>query len=99
MIRMNVTRPMYIESQLYFTPLPGFRIFSLKSFSSIGMKMTSSISPSGMPASKGILTDAELWSIVIYLRHLPQAGSLGEPQMYSGDDDKSPCPTLPAQRR
>jgi mono/diheme cytochrome c family protein len=60
--------------------------------------MENGISPSGMPGSKGILTDEELWSIVIYLRHLPAAGSLGEPQMYSGDD-AAPCPTPPAQGR
>lgn len=39
--------------------------------------------PSGMPGSKGILNDDEIWSIVVYLRHLPKAGSLGEPEMYS----------------
>src|SRR5882757_6824205 len=33
--------------------------------------------PSGMPGSKDILSDEEIWSIVIYLRHLPPAGSLG----------------------
>jgi len=39
--------------------------------------------PSGMPASKGILSDDEIWSIVVFLRNLPKAGSLGEPEMYS----------------
>lgn len=39
--------------------------------------------PSGMPASKGVLSDEELWSIVTYIRHLPAAGSLGEPEMYT----------------
>jgi len=39
--------------------------------------------PSGMPGSKGTLSDEEIWSIVIYLRHLPPAGSLGEPEMYT----------------
>jgi mono/diheme cytochrome c family protein len=39
--------------------------------------------PSGMPGSKGILSDDEIWSIVVYLRNLPPAGSLGEPEMYS----------------
>ena len=57
------------------------------------------ISPSGMPASKGILTDTELWSIVVYIRHLPAAGSLGEPVMYSGDENSAPCPTPTAQGR
>jgi cytochrome c553 len=42
------------------------------------------ISPSGMPASHGILSDEEMWSIVEYLRHLPPAGSLGEPCVYTG---------------
>jgi cytochrome c len=50
------------------------------------------IFPTGMPASKGILTDNEIWSIVVYIRHLPPAGSLGEPAMYSGDP--SPTPTV-----
>jgi hypothetical protein len=39
--------------------------------------------PSGMPGSKGILSDEEIWSIVVFLRNLPKAGSLGEPEMYS----------------
>lgn len=39
--------------------------------------------PSGMPAGRGILNDEEIWRIVLYIRHLPPAGSLGEPAMYS----------------
>ncbi len=38
--------------------------------------------PSGMPAARGILNDEEIWEIVRDLRHLPPAGSLGEPPMY-----------------
>ncbi len=38
--------------------------------------------PSGMPAARGLLSDEEIWRIVLYLRHLPPAGSLGEPPMY-----------------
>ena len=44
------------------------------------------ISPSGMPASRGALSDEEIWQIVVYIRHLPPAGSLGEPRAYSGDE-------------
>ena len=44
------------------------------------------LSPSGMPGSKGILTDEEIWDTVLYIRNLPKAGSLGEPCMYSGED-------------
>jgi mono/diheme cytochrome c family protein len=39
--------------------------------------------PSGMPGSKGTLSDDELWSIVIFLRHLPNAGSVGVPTLYN----------------
>ena len=42
------------------------------------------ISPSGMPSSRGILSDEEIWSIVEYLRHLPPARSLGDPDVYTG---------------
>ncbi len=38
--------------------------------------------PSGMPGSKDTLSDDEIWSIVVYVRHLPPAGSLGEPEIY-----------------
>lgn len=39
----------------------------------------------GMPAAKGILNEEEIWSLVLYIRHLPPAGSLGEPPAYGGD--------------
>ena len=42
------------------------------------------ISPSGMPASKDVFRDEEIWQLVIYIRHLPAKGSLGEPQVYGG---------------
>jgi hypothetical protein len=38
-----------------------------------------------MPASKGILNDEEIWTLVYYIRHLPPKGSLGEPKVYSGE--------------
>lgn len=41
------------------------------------------LSPSGMPGSRGVLSDEEIWSIVNYIRRLPPAGSLGEPEMYT----------------
>jgi mono/diheme cytochrome c family protein len=41
------------------------------------------IRPSGMPGSRGILSDDELWSIIIFLRHLPPAGSQGVPELYT----------------
>jgi len=42
------------------------------------------ISPSGMPASKDVFHDEEIWQIVSYVRHLPPKGSLGEPEVYGG---------------
>ncbi len=42
------------------------------------------ISPSGMPASKGVFSDEEIWQLVLYVRNLPPKGSLGEPQVYGG---------------
>jgi len=47
------------------------------------------ISPSGMPASKGVLSDEEIWQLVLFIRHLPPAGSLGEPRAYTGDEYES----------
>jgi mono/diheme cytochrome c family protein len=78
-------------------PVPVLSSSSVQSYTDGQIKwiIDNGISPSGMPASKGILTDNEIWSIVVYIRHLPPAGSLGEPAMYSGD----PCPTSTAQER
>jgi hypothetical protein len=36
-----------------------------------------------MPGSKGTLSDDEIWSIVVFLRHLPPAGSQGTHEMYT----------------
>lgn len=45
--------------------------------------------PSGMPASRDLLSDEEIWRIVLWLRHLPPAGSLGEPRVYAGGEETS----------
>jgi mono/diheme cytochrome c family protein len=50
------------------------------------------IFPSGMPASKDVFRDEEIWQLVLYIRHLPPKGSLGEPAVYGG----SPVPTKKA---
>lgn len=42
------------------------------------------IYPSGMPPSKGEFSDREMWEMVLYIRHLPKAGSLGTPKVYGG---------------
>ncbi len=48
--------------------------------------ISNGIYPSGMPASKGILNEDEIWAIVQYIRHLPLKGSLGEPAVYTGEE-------------
>lgn len=40
--------------------------------------------PSGMPASNGEFGSEDMWAMVNYIRHLPKAGSLGEPNVYGG---------------
>ena len=66
-------------------PLPPLTAPEVQSYTDGQLKwiIDNGIWPSGMPASKGTLSDDEIWSIVIFLRHLPPAGSQGEPEMYS----------------
>lgn len=67
-------------------PVPSLASKGVQGYSDGQLKwiIENGISPSGMPASRGILNDDEMWSIVEYLRHLPPEGSLGEPPVYSG---------------
>lgn len=73
-------------------PVPSLKSDNVQSYSDGQLEwvIANGISPSGMPASQGILTDEEMWSIVVYLRQLPSAGSLGEPSFYSGDEKRVP---------
>lgn len=66
-------------------PVPSLASPEIQSYTDGQLKwvIDNGIWPSGMPASRGTLSDEEIWSIVIYLRHLPPSGSLGEPEMYS----------------
>ena len=66
-------------------PLPSLAAAEVQAYSDGQLKwvIDNGISPSGMPASKGTLSDDEIWAIVLYLRHLPPAGSQGEPSIYS----------------
>ena len=69
-------------------PVPSLASKGVQSYSDGQLKwiIENGIAPSGMPASHGILNDDEMWSIVVYLRHLPPAGSLGEPRVYSNEE-------------
>jgi mono/diheme cytochrome c family protein len=65
-------------------PVPSLASSDVQSYTDGQLKwvIDNGIAPSGMPSSKGMLSDDEQWQIVIFLRHLPPAGSLGEPEMY-----------------
>ncbi len=69
-------------------PIPSLASADIQSYSDGQLKwiIENGIFPSGMPASKGTLSDDDMWHIVVYLRHLPPAGSLGEPRAYTGDE-------------
>lgn len=66
-------------------PIPSLASQQVQGYSDGQLKwiIDNGLAPSGMPASKGTLSDEEIWSIVHFLRHLPPAGSLGEPDVYS----------------
>jgi mono/diheme cytochrome c family protein len=67
-------------------PVPDLGSPDVQSYSDGQLKwiIENGIYPSGMPASKGIFSDEEIWQMVHYIRHLPPKGSLGEPAVYSG---------------
>lgn len=73
-------------------PIPSLASKYVQAYSDGQLKwiIENGISPSGMPASRGILSDEEIWSIVEFLRHLPPAGSLGEPAVYTGSCNAQP---------
>jgi mono/diheme cytochrome c family protein len=69
-------------------PIPSLASTDIQLYSDGQLKwiIKNGISPSGMPASKGTLSDEDMWTIVVYLRHLPPRGSLGEPRSYSEEE-------------
>ena len=66
-------------------PIPSLASPVVQSYTDGQLKsiLDNGIEPSGMPGSKGTLSDEELWSIVVFIRHLPPAGSQGIPDMYT----------------
>jgi len=69
-------------------PIPSLSSTHVQAYTDGQLKwiVENGIAPSGMPASKGILSDEDMWTIVLYLRNLPPAGSLGEPKAYTEDE-------------
>jgi mono/diheme cytochrome c family protein len=82
-------------------PIPLLSSSAVQDFSDGQLKhvIETGIAPSGMPAAKGILSDEEMWQIVIYIRHLPPAGSLGDPKAYGGDEFGDTVETPPAAKK
>jgi mono/diheme cytochrome c family protein len=72
-------------------PVPSLASKEVQSYTDGQLKwvIENGLFPSGMPAARGILTDQEIWSTVLYIRHLPPAGSLGEPAIYRGETSSS----------
>jgi mono/diheme cytochrome c family protein len=67
-------------------PVPSLASADIQSYSDGQLKwiIEHGIAPSGMPPSQGMFGDDDMWKLVLYIRHLPKAGSLGEPQVYGG---------------
>jgi mono/diheme cytochrome c family protein len=66
-------------------PIPSLASSEVQGYTDGQLKwiLDNGIWPSGMPGSKGTLSDDELWSIIVFLRHLPPAGSQGTPEIYN----------------
>jgi len=65
-------------------PVPALNSPAVQSYSDgqLHWIIQNGVAPSGMPASRDLFRDEEIWQLVLYIRHLPPKGSLGEP---SGD--------------
>jgi mono/diheme cytochrome c family protein len=66
-------------------PLPSLASQSVQSYSDgqLFWVIKNGLWPTGMPRADGILNNDEIWSIVVYIRHLPPAGSLADSPAYS----------------
>jgi|SRR5579872_2943375 len=72
-------------------PVPSLSSPAVQSYSDgqLHWIIQNGVSPSGMPASKDVFRDEEIWQLVLYIRHLPQKGSLGEPTVWGGEGSAS----------
>ena len=69
-------------------PVPSLASAEVQSYTDGQLKwiIKNGLYPSGMPPSNGDFSDEDMWQMVVYMRHLPPKGSLGEPAVYSGAD-------------
>jgi mono/diheme cytochrome c family protein len=72
-------------AQLLSPPVPSLASSTVQSYTDGQLKwiIENGVSPSGMPPSKGVFNDDDIWRMVLFIRHLPAAGSLGEPPAYN----------------
>ena len=61
-------------------PVPALNSPAVQSYSDgqLHWIIQNGVAPSGMPASRDLFRDEEIWQLVLYIRHLPPKGSLGE---------------------
>jgi mono/diheme cytochrome c family protein len=69
-------------------PVPSLKSAGVQAYSDgqLHWIVQNGIFPSGMPGSRGIFRDEEIWQLVLYIRHLPMKGTLGDPTVYGGAD-------------
>lgn len=69
-------------------PVPSLASSQVQSYSDGQLKwiIQNGIKPSGMPPAQGMFSDDDIWKMVLYIRHLPPQGSLGEPAVYGGSE-------------
>jgi mono/diheme cytochrome c family protein len=79
-------------AELVSPPVPSLASSRVQSYTDGQLKwvIENGIYPSGMPPSKGVFNDDDMWKMVLFIRHLPPAGSLGEPAAYNPAAQKVP---------
>ena len=72
-------------------PVPSLVSAQVQAYSDSQLKwiIDNGLWPSGMPGSRGVLTDQQIWSIVLYLRHLTPAGGLAPVPAMGGGPSRS----------
>ena len=74
-------------AEMMSPPVPSLASPRVQSYTDGQLKwiIENGIYPSGMPPSKGVFSDDDMWRMVVYIRHLPKQGSLGDPAVYGGN--------------
>ena len=66
-------------------PVPSLASADVQAYSDSQLKwiIDNGLWPSGMPGSQGVLTEQQIWSIVLYIRHLKPSPGLARPEASS----------------